>query len=68
MTLYKLKEWVESNGPVGSLGRLRLKLLPLSIAENISWGQLTPETTSSHEYLAAARKAASEVVGEECPL
>ncbi len=65
--LFDVLEWVRASGGADALLRLRLKVLPLSVREGIILDRVDATTKCSDAYLAAARKAASEVVGKVCP-
>lgn len=66
--LYRIMEWARVNGDVSTLGRLRMKLLPLTVKERIVLDRVTATTPCSTEYLRAVRSAVTEIVGKECPL
>lgn len=61
--LHRILQWTAAHGEVQALSRLRIKLMPLSIKERIVMDDVDPQTVVSAEYLAAARKAAEEIVG-----
>lgn len=66
--LHRILEWARKEGDVAAMSRLRVILLPLTVRERIVLERVGPSTTCSSEYLAAARRAASQAVGKECPL
>lgn len=64
--LHKILQWVEANGEVRALSRLRIKLMPLTMKEKICLDDVGPTTEVSSAYLDAARAAAEEIVGVPC--
>ena len=66
-SLFKIVDWVEKNGEVQSVARLRAKLLPLTCKEGLIFHQIGPDTNCSNQYLDACRSAATEIVGNKCP-
>jgi hypothetical protein len=64
--LHKILQWVEANGEVRALSRLRIKLMPATMKEKICLDDVDVSTSVSADYLAAARAAAEQVVGTPC--
>lgn len=65
--LQQILEWVQREGEVMALARLRLKILPESVKEGIFLDEVTPQTKCSETYLEKVRKIAAEVTGKPCP-
>lgn len=66
--LYRIVEWARREGDIAAISRMRVILLPLTVRERIVLDRVALETTCSPTYLSAARRAASDAVGKECPL
>jgi hypothetical protein len=65
--LNKILRWTREHGEVRAFERLRLRLLRYTVKEGFMLDHVTDETRCSDNYLREARKAASEVVGRDCP-
>ncbi len=65
--LYKVLNWMQANGDVGDVDRLRVKVLPLTLKEKIFLAKVTQQTECSSDLLGTIRDAASELVGQPCP-
>jgi hypothetical protein len=68
MSIYDVVQWVRTNGDIHAINRLRLRTLATTIKEGISISQLSPQTSCSEACLETVRQAASEIVGQECPV
>ncbi|MDJ0841267.1 MAG: hypothetical protein QNK37_32450 [Acidobacteriota bacterium] len=66
--LFKVLEWLEDEGEVKAVARLRMKILPFTVQESIVISRIDRKTTCSGALLAAARNAASEIAGKRCPV
>lgn len=65
--LYKVVDWVRKNGEVKALDRLRVMVLPVTMEEGIRLAGVGPATACSTKALTAVRKAATTVIGQNCP-
>jgi hypothetical protein len=66
--LYQILEWAKSTGEVRAVERIRLKVLTASLDEGIALQRVGPDTPCSQAYLAKVHAAASDVVGQLCPI
>lgn len=65
--LHDVVTWVQAQGDMNALNRLRLRVLASTIKEGISLSDVTPSTTCSDDCLRRVRDAASDIVGKPCP-
>lgn len=65
--LHKIIDWVKKNGEVKAIDRLRVMVLPFTMADGLQLAAVTPNSSCSPKTLAAVRQAAGTVVGSACP-
>ena len=65
--LHRIIQWVESDGPAKSVDRLRIKILPVLLGENLSMSSIDAGTDASAACVAKVRQAATDIVGKPCP-
>lgn len=66
-TLYQILEWARTSGEPKVIDRIRVYVLPVTMKEQIRITEVKPDTVCSQACLDAVRKAASSVVGKDCP-
>lgn len=66
--LYQILEWAKENGEVKIVDRIRIKVLPITIRENIYLNAIQPDTECSEECIEAVRDAVVAVIGKSCPI
>ena len=67
MSLYEIICWVRKHGEIQAESRLRIRTLPLTVREGISFDQIGPSTKGSPQLIDAMLREASLIVGESCP-
>ncbi len=65
--LFQVLKWLEEEGEVKAVARLRMKILPYSVKEGIVISKVDATTQCSKDLLAHAREAAAAIVGKPCP-
>lgn len=65
--LYTILRWIEENGEVKAIDRLRIALLPELILEAIQLAAVTPSTVCSPALLERVIDQAAIIVGRPCP-
>ena len=66
--LVKIVDWIKKNGEVKAVDRVRVMVLPQTMAEGIRLASIDATTKCSAALLQAVRGAASTVVGKPCPI
>lgn len=64
----KIVEWVKKNGEVKAFDRVRVMVLPQTMAEGVRLNCIDATTKCSNVLLQALRSAATTVVGKPCPV
>ncbi len=65
--LYYILAWMQKEGEVKAIARLRLKILPYSVKEGIILGKVDRSTTCSDSLLKKVREASTAIIGKPCP-
>ncbi len=65
--LYYILAWVQKEGEVKAIARLRLKILPYSVREGIILSKVDRSTKCSDTLLEKVREASSAIIGKPCP-
>lgn len=65
--LFKILKWLDEEGEVKAVDRLRMKILPHTVKEGIVIRKVDASTKCSTDLLARARDAASSIAGKPCP-
>lgn len=65
-TVYQVVKWVEANGEVKAIDRLRVALLPDLLGEGIRLVDVSPTTPCSPSLLKKISDQAEAIVGRPC--
>lgn len=65
-TVYDVVKWVEKNGEVKAVDRLRVSMLPDLLGEGIVLGDVQPTTACSAALLKKISDRAATIVGRPC--
>ena len=65
--LLRVLNWATDKGDVETIDRIRLTVLPVTMAEGLVLSQVDESTECSVACLEAVREAAEKVVGGTCP-
>lgn len=60
--------WLQQNGEVKAVDRLRVSLLPDLLGEGIQLATVTPDTSCSPELLKKLSEQATAIAGKPCPV
>ncbi len=66
--LHSILEWVNKEGEARASDRLRVKMMPELLGDNIHFSRIDASTCCSPETLTKFRQAAEEIVGKRCPV
>ncbi len=65
--MYKILLWVQHEGKVKAMSRLKIRILPDVMREGILLREVNPHTSCSDDLLVKLRREASAIVGKPCP-
>lgn len=66
--VFDILQWAKEKGEVQAINRIQMKVLSETLTEGIQFRNIDRNTKCSPTYVRSLKKAASEVVGEECPI